>query len=199
MDTKPRSAKRAPGVLGPPPADGGPKAPTGSVFTFTPGVPSGDPVETRHAMRRLRESSNRLSRPDRLLVLDCQGRGCRRKLGQVLTHPERGGATPDGTIEPNFFTEGPVLMIWGPFASEPSTAVREYTLRGTKASMTAPLHTLTLRGHRVREDGSIDPAELPLGPGHSVVIVCGCGHRNVVSMSALSEQVELVRSALDAQ
>src|SRR5450759_3313531 len=44
--------------LGPPPPADGPKAPTGSGFTIRPGVPSGNPVETRHAMRRLRESSN---------------------------------------------------------------------------------------------------------------------------------------------
>ncbi|MGA2514475.1 MAG: hypothetical protein ABSG37_12790 [Candidatus Limnocylindrales bacterium] len=64
--------------------------------------------------------------------------------------------------------------------------------------MTAPVHTVTLRGHRVRKDGTIDPAELPLGPGRSIVIVCGCGHRNELSLTALSEQVELVRAALDA-
>lgn len=149
-------------------------------------------------MRRLRESANRLSREDRVLVLDCRGRGCRRKLGQVLTRPERGGVTADGVIEPNKFTEGPVLVIWGPFASDPAAAEGEYELRGSKASMMAPVHTVTLRGHRVRKDGTIDPAELPLGRGRSIAITCSCGRRNVVSMSALSESVELVRGALDA-
>jgi hypothetical protein len=116
----------------------------------------------------------------------------------VLARPERGGVTPDGTIEPNFFTDGPVVVIWGPFASDPSTAESEYTLRGKKASITAPTHTVTLRGHRVRQDGTIDPTELPLGPDRSIVIVCGCGQRNLVSVSALSGQLELVRAALDA-
>jgi len=148
-------------------------------------------------MRRLRVSANRLTREDRLLVLGCQGRGCRRKLGQVLTRPQRGGVTPDGEVEPNKFTEGPVLIIWGPFASDPGAADGEYVLRGAKASMTAPVHTVTLRGHLVRDDGTIDPAELPLGPGRNLAITCGCGHRNVVSLSALSERVELVRAALD--
>jgi len=142
-------------------------------------------------------SANRLSREDRLLVLDCHGRGCRRKLGQVLTHPERGGVTADGVIEPNKFPEGPVLVIWGPFASDPSSADGEYKLRGRKASTTAPVHTVTLRGHRVLEGGIIDQAELPLGPGRRIAITCGCGHRNEVSLSALSELGERVRAALD--
>ncbi len=64
--------------------------------------------------------------------------------------------------------------------------------------MTAPLHTLPLRGHPVREDGTLDPAEIPLGPGHATAIICGCGHRNNVNLSALSERLELVRRALDA-
>jgi hypothetical protein len=150
-------------------------------------------------MRRLRKEANRLSRQDRVLVLDCRGRGCRRRLGQVLVRPERGGSTPDGTIEPNFFSEGPVLVIWGPFDGNAPTAQGEYILLNRKESMTAPTHTVTLRGHLIRPDGTLDPAEVPLGPGHRIAILCGCGHRNVVSLSALSEQVELVRGALDAR
>jgi hypothetical protein len=165
--------------------------------TLKPGVFPVDPDEARHASRRLREAANRLSQPQRLLVLDCQGRGCRRKLGQVLTHPPGGGTTPDGVIEPTEFTDGPVLEVWGPFETAPKSGEGEFVLRGTKASITAPKHTITLRGRRVLPDGSINPTELPLGPGRSIAITCGCGHRSVVSMSALSERVELVRSALD--
>jgi hypothetical protein len=149
-------------------------------------------------MRRLRESANRLSRPDRLFVLDCQGRGCRRRLGQVLTRPQGGGTTPDGKIEPNFFTHGPVFVIFGPFDDTQPAVKGEYRLRGTKELITAPGHAITLRGRLTREDGTVDTAELPLGPGHSLVLVCGCGHRNVVNVSALSERAEMARAALDA-
>ena len=160
------------------------------------GVPADDPVAARHARRRLLESANRLSRPDRLLVLDCQGRGCRRRLGQVLVRPQRGGTTPDGRIEPDYFTDGPVLVIFGPFDATPP-AQGEYLLRGRQASMSAPTKAIPLRGHRIRKDRTLDPTELPLGPGHAVVVVCGCGHRNTVSMSALSEWAERARDALD--
>jgi hypothetical protein len=148
-------------------------------------------------MRRLRESANRFTRPVRLMVLDCRGRGCRRRLGQVLTHPQPGGTTPDGTIEPNYFTDGPVLVIFGPFNETRQAVPYEFWLRRMKESITAPTHAITLRGHPIREDGTVDPAELPLGPGRRVVVICGCGHRNVISLSALSEHVEKVRAALD--
>lgn len=164
MSTRRRSLDRDRDLLGPPPAAGGPGAPTGSVFTFKPAAFPVDPDEARHATRRLRKSANELSRPDRLLVLDCQGRGCRRQLGQVLTRPPGSGVTPDGTIQATEFTEGPVLEVWGPFESDPKSGDSEFVLRGRKAS---------------------------------IAIICGCGYRHVVSLSALSGQVELVRGALD--
>lgn len=197
MSTRRRSLYGERDLLGPPPPAGGPEAPTGSVFTLKPAAFPVDPDEARHANRRLRKSANELSRPDRLLVLHCQGRGCRRQLGQVLTRPPGGGVTPDGTIQATEFTEGPVLEVWGPFESDPRSGDDEFVLRGRKASITAPKHTITLRGRRVRADGSIDPTELPLGPGRNISIICGCGYRHVVSLSALSERVETVRSGLD--
>jgi hypothetical protein len=115
----------------------------------------------------------------------------------VLIRPARGGVTPDGTIEPTHFTDGPVLEIWGPFETDPKSGDGEFHLRGKKASITAPKHTITLRGRWIRPDGTIDPQELPLGPGRTITVVCSCSHRNVVNMSALSEHVELVRTALD--
>ena len=197
MGSTSHASRKGRDLLGPPPATG-PEAPTGWGVILKAGVPSVDPLEARHASRRLRASANQLSRPERLLVLDCQGRGCRRQLGQVLTRPPGGGDTPDGTIEPTRFTDGPVLEVWGPFEPEPRSGDGEFVLRGRKASITAPKHTITLRGRRVNPDGTIYPAELPLGPGRSIVITCGCGHRHDVNLSALSERVELVRSALDA-
>jgi hypothetical protein len=161
------------------------------------GVPGIDPLEGRHAMRRLAESANRLSRADRLLVLDCQGRGCRRRLGQVLTRPRGGAVTPHGTIEPDHFTDGPVLAIFGPFDQTSRGVPGEYRLRGRTESVTAPTQSITLRGHRMRDDGTFDPEEVPLGPGQQIVIVCGCGHRNQVNMSALSATVEPARAAID--
>jgi hypothetical protein len=160
-------------------------------------VPGKDPVEARHSLRRLAESANRLGRADRLLVLDCQGRGCRRRLGQVLTRPGRGAVTPDGEILADPFTDGPVLAIFGPFDDSPGGNSGEYRLRGRKESVTAPTQTITLRGHYLRNDGSFDPEELPLGPGQQVVIICGCGHRNEVNTSALSAMAEPARAAID--
>jgi hypothetical protein len=163
------------------------------------GIPQFDfeAVTGRHARRRLNESANRLSQTDRLVVLKCQGRGCRRRLGQVVTRPSSGAATSDGTIEPDWTTEGPVLIIFGPV--EPGSRPGEYRLRGRKESVTAPTRGITLRGHKVREDGTLDPSEVPLGPGERIAIVCGCGHENVVSLSALSSMAELARAALDAR
>lgn len=189
-------SRRGQKLLGSPSA-AGPEAPTGWGGTVKPGVFPVDPDEARHATRRMRKAANRLSQPQRLLVLDCQGRGCRRKLGQVLTHPPGGGTTPDGVIEPTKFTDGPVLEVWGPFETAPRSGEGDFVLRGTKASITAPKHTITLRGRWVLPDGSIDPTELPLGPGRSITIVCGCGHSHVVSLSDLSASVELVRNAID--
>jgi hypothetical protein len=163
MGSASHPSRKGRNLLGPPPA-AGPEAPTGWGVTLKAGVFPVDPLEARHASRRLRKSANQLSRPDRLLVLDCQGRGCRRQLGQVLTHPPGGGNTPDGTIEPTMFTDGPVLEVWGPFAPDPRSGNGEFILRGRKASITAPKHTVTLRGRRVRPDGTIDPEELPSGP-----------------------------------
>ena len=162
---------------------------------YDAGVPGIDPLEGRHAIRRLAESANHLSRADRLLVLHCQGRGCRRRLGQVLTRPRGGAVTRDGTIEPDYFTDGPVFAIFGPFDQTSPSVPGEYRLRGRKESVTAPTQSITLRGHRLRDDGTFDPEEAPLGPGHQVVIVCGCGHRNEVNMSTLSTTVEPARAA----
>lgn len=197
MSTKRRSIDGDPGVLGPPPAVGGPEAPSGWTETLKADPFPIDPDEARHAYRRMRKRANEISRPNRQLVLDCQGRGCRRQLGQVLTRPPGGGLTPDGRIEPTEYTDGPVLEIWGPFESDPRSGDGVLTLRAKKASITAPKFTITLRGRRVRADGTIDPAELPLDPGRSIDIVCSCGHGHSVSLSALSQQVELVRNALD--
>jgi hypothetical protein len=163
------------------------------------GIPRFDfqAVEARHSMRRLNESANRLSRADRLAVLDCQGRGCRRRLGEVVTRPSPGAVTPDGTIEPDWTTDGPVFTIFGPFEREPSRTMGEYRLRGPKESITAPTQSITLRGHRLREDGTLDPAEVPLGPVEKIAIVCGCGYRNIVSLSTLSAIAEAARAAID--
>ncbi len=171
----------------------------GNMSPWDAGIPRFDfqAVEARHSMRRLHESANRLSRADRLVVLDCQGRGCRRRLGQVVTGPSPGAVTPDGTVEPDWTTEGPVLTIFGPFEREPSRSRGEYRLRGRKESVTAPTQSITLRGHRLREDGTLDPAEVPLGPGEKIAISCGCGHQNIVSLSALSAMAEATRAAID--
>ena len=172
----------------------------GHMSPWDAGIPRFDfqAVEARHSMRRLNESANRLSRADRLVVLDCQGRGCRRRLGEVVTRPRSGAVTADGTIEPDWTTEGPVLTIFGPFEREPSRRMGEYRLRGRKESVTAPTQSITLRGHRLREAGTLDRAEVPLGPGEKIAIVCGCGHQNIVSLSALSAMAEAARAAIDA-
>jgi hypothetical protein len=159
--------------------------------------PSIDPVARRHSGRRLTENANRLSAPDRVFVLDCQGRGCRRKLGQVLTRPGRGAVTPDGEILPDHYTDGPILTIFGPFDPSPDGDPNEHRLRGKKESVTAPTMSIPLRGHRVLDDGTWDPAELPLEAGNQIVIVCGCGHRNEVNLSVLSAAAELARAAID--
>lgn len=198
MSSKSHSANKDKDVHGSPPPAGATETRSGSVFVLKPGVPASDPVARRHALRRLAESANRLSRPNRLFVLHCQGRGCRRRLGQVLSRPQGGGTTPDGTIETNYFTDGPVFVIFGPFDETQAADKDEFRLRGTRESITARSHSITLRAHRLREDGTTDPVEVPLRPGRSIVIVCGCGHRNDLNMSALSERTEKVRAALDA-
>ena len=157
---------------------------------------SDDSADARHAMRRLSEASNRLTRADRFLVLKCQGRGCRRRLAQVVVRPGRGTLTPDGRIEPDRFTDGPQLTLFGPLESSTGTVQGEYRLRG-RESVAAPGLSISLRGHQVRHDGSIAPEEVPLGPGHEIVVVCSCAHRNIVNLSALSARVELVRHGTD--
>lgn len=163
------------------------------------GIPQFDfeAVNGQHARRRLSESANRLPRNDRLLVLDCQGRGCRRRLGQVVTRPSAGAVTPDGTIEPDWTTHGPVLIIFGPFERDPSRSQGQYRLRGSQESVTAPTQGISLRGHKLRADGTLDPTEVPLGSGQRISILCGCGHENVVSLSALSAMAESARAAID--
>jgi len=156
-----------------------------------------DPVARRHTGRRLTENANRLSAPDRVLVLHCQGRGCRRRLGRVLTQPGRGAVTPDGEILPDHFPDGPVFVIFGPFDLSPDANPEEYRLRGKRESVTAPPVSIPLRGHRVLDDGTWDHAELPLEPGNQIVIVCGCGHRHEVNLSALSAMAEPARAAID--
>ena len=157
-----------------------------------------DLVARRHAGRRLTESANRLSVPDRVLVLDCQGRRCRRKLGQVVTRPGQGAVTPDGEILPDHFPDGPVFIIFGPVDPSPDGNPDEYLLRGKRESETAPTVSIPLRARRVLDDGTWGPTELPLQAGFKIEIVCGCGHRNVVNVSALSERVEMARAALDS-
>jgi hypothetical protein len=156
-----------------------------------------DPVARRHSGRRLSESANRLSRPDRLLVLDCQGRGCRRRLGQLITRPGRGAVTPDGEILPDPFPDGPVFTIFGPFDTSPDANPDEYRLRGKRESVTAPSVAIPLRRRRLVDDGTSNSVEMALERGVRIVIVCGCGHRNMVNLSALSALGEPARAASD--
>ena len=154
-------------------------------------------LDRRHAARRLTEAANRGSRPDRLLVLDCRGRGCRRRLGKLDTRPGRGQVTPDGEILPDRFPDGPVFTIFGPFEVTPESSTEEYRLRGKQESVTAPTVGFPLRRHRSLASRARRPNGVPIEPGVKVVIVCGCGYRNEIDLGALAAAGELARSAGD--
>jgi hypothetical protein len=89
-----------------------------------------------------------------------------------------------------------MLVVFGPFDDSPGGRQGEYRLRGRRESVAAPARSITLRGHRVRADGTLDPAEVPLDQGLRITIVCGCGHRNELDVDVLSAMAEGARAAI---